>query len=199
MLTAVAGIAGVFSVSQIVPANYSVEFGYLHRIGMLFDLLVPVAFAVAVWILRSSGQTACGSDLAEMGAAFYLPVFVFSYAVSAVTGCATAHGLQYLVFMGSVSGSKQRSLRPVLFMVAIAAGGALLLDQVDVMASTQFGPALKGLAIGVVMSHFILDAGDLEAARSLPARLYAQEILLRVRSLSCCPNSPITGRSKRAH
>jgi hypothetical protein len=93
-----------------------------------------------------------------MGASFYLPVFIFSDPVSAITGSATAHGLQYLVFMGTVSGSKQTSLKSILTMLVIAIAGALLLDQASAAANWQFAPAMKGLFVGVVMAHFVLDA-----------------------------------------
>jgi hypothetical protein len=159
MLTGLAGMTGVFSVAQIVPAHLSSEFARLHQIGLLIYLLVPVAFAIAVMKSPQLRTNRVRLLFFLAGAAFYLPVFVFSDPVSAVTGCATAHGLQYLVFMGSVSGSRQATFRPVAIMLAIATGGAFLLDGVDNLAGTELGSALKGLFFGVVMSHFVLDAG----------------------------------------
>jgi hypothetical protein len=79
---------------------------------------------------------------------------MFTDPVSAITGSATAHGLQYMVFMGTVSGSGQRSLKPVLVMLAIAGAGALALNY-----AADAGGALKGLFVGGVMAHFIVDAG----------------------------------------
>src|SRR5258708_25248855 len=46
-LTALAGIAGIFSVARIAPANLSIEFGRLHQIGAIVYLLVPIAVTVA--------------------------------------------------------------------------------------------------------------------------------------------------------
>jgi hypothetical protein len=154
MLTGIAGVAGVFSATGVAPAWLAGEFGYLHQLGAWLYLLVPVCAAVAVASNASLRINRLRLLFFVIGAAFYVPVFVFNDPVSAITGSATAHGLQYLVFMGTVSGSGRRSLRPVLAMLAIAAAGALALNY----AADQ-GGMLKGLFIGGVMAHFIVDAG----------------------------------------
>jgi hypothetical protein len=157
-LTAVAGIAGVFSAVQAAPAYLVKEAAFLHEVGAVVYLVVPLVAAIAIArnpSLRTNRLRLC---FFLIGTAFYLPVFVFSDPISAITGSAIAHGLQYLVFMGTVSGSKRRSLRPVLVMLAIATGGGLALNYA---AETPgpFGPALKGLFVGSVMAHFLVDAG----------------------------------------
>jgi len=158
-LTAFAGIAGIFSVAQVAPATLSAEFARLHQIGSIVYLLVPIALAIALIKGPALRTNSLRFFFLLMGASFYLPVFIFSDPVSAITGCATAHGLQYLVFMGAVSGSKQTSFRSILTMLAIATGGALILDHASAAANWQFASAMKGLFIGVVMAHFVLDAG----------------------------------------
>jgi small-conductance mechanosensitive channel len=154
LLTAVAGIAGVFSAAQVAPAYLSNEAARLHEFGAIAYLLVPVCVAVAVVKSASLRANRLRLFFFLVGAAFYLPVYIFADPVSAVTGSATAHGLQYLVFMGTVSGSGQRSLKPVLVMLAIAGAGAPALNY-----AADAGGALKGLFVGGVMAHFIVDAG----------------------------------------
>lgn len=153
-LTAVAGIAGVFNATQVAPAYVAREAGLLHEFGALLYLLVPLSAAIAIAGSASLRTNRLRLFFFVLGAAFYVPVYVFSDPVSAITGSATAHGLQYLVFMGTVSGSGQRSLKPVLVMLAIAGGGALALDY-----AADAGGLLKGLFVGGVMAHFIIDAG----------------------------------------
>lgn len=154
MLTGVAGVAGVFSATQVAPAWLAREAALLHQLGGLLYLLVPVAAALAIVRSASLRTNRLRLFFFLLGAAFYLPVYLFADPVSAITGSATAHGLQYLVFMGTVSGSGQRSLRPVLVMLAIAAAGALALN-----GAADAGGLLKGLFVGGVMAHFIVDAG----------------------------------------
>jgi len=153
-LTGIAGIAGVFSAAQIAPAYLADEAGFLHLVGGALYLLVPAAAAIAIVKNRSLRTNRTRLFFFVIGAAFYLPVFVFSDPVSVITGSATAHGLQYLVFMGTVSGSRKKTLRPVFVMLAIATGGALALNY-----AADAGGALKGLFIGGVMAHFLVDAG----------------------------------------
>ena len=156
-LTGVAGVAGVFSVAQVAPPSLAPA-AALHQVGAALYLLVPVVVAIAIARTPSLRTNKLRLFFFLIGAAFYLPVFVFSDPVSAVTGSATAHGLQYLVFMGTVSGSRQRSLKPVLVMLAIATAGAVVLDYAA-DAPGLLAPALKGLFVGGVMAHFIVDAG----------------------------------------
>lgn len=158
-LTALAGMAGIFSVARIEPANLAEAFRLLHQVGAMVYMLVPIVFAVAILKNPSLRTNWLRLFFFAIGALFYIPVFIFSDPVSAITGCATAHGLQYLVFMGSVSGTNQKSHRSVLKMLIIAAVGALGLDHAAAAGDWYFAPAMKGLFVGVVMAHFVLDAG----------------------------------------
>lgn len=154
-----AGIAGIFSVTRIAPANLAEEFGLLHQIGRIGYLLVPAAFTVAVLKNSRLRTNKLRLSFFAIGALFYTPVFIFSDPVSAITSCATAHGLQYLVFMASVSGSHQKSYRSVIGLLGIATIGGFALSQASAAAGWRFAPALNGLFVGVVMTHFVLDAG----------------------------------------
>ncbi|HEY4171315.1 MAG TPA: hypothetical protein VGM96_31275 [Reyranella sp.] len=157
-LTGLAGIAGVFSAAQVAPAYLAKEAAVLHEAGAAIYLLVPVSATIAIVRNPNLRSNRLRLFFFLISSAFYLPVYIFSDPVSAITGSATAHGLQYLVFMGTVSGSKQRSLRPVAVLLVIATFGAFALDYAA-DAPGLLGPALKGLFVGGVMAHFIVDAG----------------------------------------
>jgi hypothetical protein len=95
-----------------------------------------------------------------VGAAFFLPTYLFDSATSATLGYAVAHGLQYLVFM-AVVGAKRKPLVSLALMAAIGGAGAVLLNagMVAPDAGLPWGNALYGAFIGTVMAHFVLDAG----------------------------------------
>lgn len=94
---------------------------------------------------------------------FYLPTFYFDNYMQAVTGYAIAHALQYFVFMfflaaGSVRVSPGRAIS-ALALGALAVWGLILLLTRE---KSIWGPALPfvtGAAIGLIMWHFIVDAG----------------------------------------
>lgn len=84
--------------------------------------------------------------------AFFLPVYFFDTALLAVLTFATAHGLQYFVFMGHVTAPRRFGWRPFAMAVSCALlfGGALLLAAKS---------SLFTVGLGFVMAHFVLDAG----------------------------------------
>jgi hypothetical protein len=98
--------------------------------------------------------------LALMG--FYAPLFVFANdPFSAVFIYLTAHGLQYLVFMGYVTAApKATRLRAVTSLIAwtLVGGGVIKLMRAPA-AWGSHADLLLGLSYGVVMWHFVLDAG----------------------------------------
>ena len=96
--------------------------------------------------------------------AFFAPVFLFHSPYAAVAGLTIAHGLQYLVLVGSVAvgepGRPRWRSGMVLTYVAVIGGLAL-----SAMSHLHHGPALEraafGVFLGVTMSHFVLDARHL--------------------------------------
>jgi hypothetical protein len=160
MLSAVAAILGFFSLNPIGLPGLSTEFAWAHRLGGLVYLLSPIALAITlvkVPALRRSPLRLC---FLIIGAAFFLPTYLFDNATSATLGYAIAHGLQYLVFMGVVA-LKRRPLVSLAVMAAIGAAGAVLLNA-GIMApdaGLPWGNALYGAFVGTVMAHFVLDAG----------------------------------------
>jgi hypothetical protein len=93
---------------------------------------------------------------------FYVPTFFFDNYLQAVMSYAIAHALQYFVFMvflaaGSPSQHAGRSVF-VLVCAALATWGLILLTREPAL----WGPAepfITGAALGLIMWHFILDAG----------------------------------------
>lgn len=93
---------------------------------------------------------------------FCLPVFVFASPYAAVGGMTIAHGLQYLLLVGLVAGGKAPSGRLTgLAMLANVAliGGAALSWASHLHNASQAARPLFGAYLGVVMAHFVVDAG----------------------------------------
>jgi len=92
---------------------------------------------------------------------FYLPLFLFQDLLSAVFTYAIAHGLQYLVFMGVVAAvPTARRVRSYALLAGVTlAGGAVLWLSQQQAFWGSYGKAVYGMGLGVVMWHFLLDAG----------------------------------------
>lgn len=105
---------------------------------------------------------------------FCLPVFVFASPYAAVGGMTIAHGLQYLLLVGLVAGGTATPGRLVrLGMLANVAliGGAALSWSSHLHDASQATRPLFGAYLGVVMAHFVVDAG-LWRMRDPPARRF---------------------------
>ena len=94
---------------------------------------------------------------------FFLPVFLFESPYAAVAGLTIAHGMQYLLLMGLIAGAPTE-LAParvgVLILLNIAVILGLALNQASHLhAGTTIDRWLFGAYLGVVMSHFVVDAG----------------------------------------
>jgi hypothetical protein len=141
-------------------------------VGPMFPV-AAVAFAVFVVVgagcllrrsrpQRPAGFCACYA----LSLVFSLPVFVFNSPYGAVAGLTIAHGLQYLLLMTLLAGGGARRLRTLQRTAALVAlcniallGGAALSMASDQAAAAPAVRILFGMFLGVVMAHFVVDAG----------------------------------------
>jgi hypothetical protein len=110
---------------------------------------------------------------------FCLPVFVFASPYAAVGGMTIAHGLQYLLLVGLVAGSAAPPGRLVrLAMLANIAliGGAALSWASHLHNASQATRPLFGAYLGVVMAHFVVDAGLWRMRDPLARRFLASQL-----------------------
>jgi hypothetical protein len=162
----VAGVAGIIG---LVSHPGLLQVGVLYRMGWLFDagglLLVGsvgaglAAFARRPLLDRPTAFTA----IYVLSLVFSLPIFIFGSPYAAVGGMTIAHGLQYLLLMGLVAaGTRPRSSRglriAVLFNIALF-GGVALSTASHLHSSSAPVRLLFGAYLGVVMAHFVIDAG----------------------------------------
>jgi hypothetical protein len=162
MLAAIAGILGFFSLAKIGLSAFAAETAWLHRVGAAVYLLVPVALGVAIAKTPALRTNMLRLAFLVLGSAFFLPTFLFSDAISATLSYAMAHGLQYLVFMGVVSLGHRNPIASVFLLLGLATIGALGLNAAVLapdISDFTWGFAAYGAFLGVVMAHFVLDAG----------------------------------------
>jgi hypothetical protein len=160
-LSALTGILGFFHLFDIGLPNLSLEFTSLHRIGGVISGLLPIAFCLAVIKTPALRTNRLRLAFFLFGTLFFLPTFVFSDATSAILGYAVSHGLQYLVFMGFVSTGKKNAVASLAVLLAMATLGAFTLNMALVpdWLETRSARAIFGGFLGVVMAHFVIDAG----------------------------------------
>jgi len=130
-----------------------------------------------------------------LGVAFPLPIFVFSSPYAAVGGMTVAHGLQYLLLVGLVAagppGRRAASSRLLLFaFLALALGLGLNLAS-HLHAGDTAARAGYGAYLGVVMAHFVVDAGIWRLRDPFPRRFLAS----RIPGLLNHPQSPVADAS----
>jgi len=161
-LAAVAGICGFFRMDGTNLLASAEVFARLYDVGLAIYLFVPVCFCIALAANRSLRRSPLRLTFFLSGALFFAPTFIFSNSTAALVGYATAHGLQYLVFMYYVSTDRRGFARSMRQLLVVVLCGGLLLDQLrgaPYWEGFQFGKALYGAFLGLVMTHFVLDAG----------------------------------------
>lgn len=156
------GIAGLLGHPALLQLSETSPLPILFPLGEVV-LLGSIACGIGcLWLRR--GHLDGGFGL-MFGCAlgFFGPVFAFTTPYAAVAGLVIAHGAQYLLLVGLVAGPRRvsRYRLPALWLlgnIAVAGGGLLTI------ASHLHGhlPVLRlfyGAYLGVVMAHFVIDAG----------------------------------------
>ena len=192
-----AGIAGLLVHPALLQLTVS------PGLGALFPAC-GIAFAVAaiagLVVFRRRPRPARPAPLAAaylVALGFFLPVFAFASPYAAVGGLTIAHGAQYLLLVGAVAGGGNhggasggsgdraggmaRALSLALLLNIALIGGGLL-----EMASHLHGHAgivrgLYGAYLGVVMAHFVIDAGLWRLRDPFPRRFLARRAPYLVR------------------
>jgi hypothetical protein len=140
------------------------------RLGALFPVCAAAFYVtqvvgVTLLLRRSAKNRPAGFTVMYLIALlFFLPVFVFSQPYAAVSGLTIAHGMQYLLLMGLVAaGGRNTSAGRITAMAVLAnialLGGAALEKASHLHGGTPAGRVLFGAYLGVVMAHFVIDAG----------------------------------------
>jgi hypothetical protein len=157
LLTGAAGTGGLVAHPGLLQLRVDTELGALLRVCAAASGLAIAAGAV---LLARRPCTPGFCLIYLMALAFFAPVFVFTSPYAAVGGMTIAHGLQYLLLVGLVASTETNPVLRVAVLCNVAVAGGLVLS----LASHLHGAApgirwLYGAYLGVVMSHFVIDAG----------------------------------------
>jgi hypothetical protein len=178
-----AGWAGILALASR-PALLQLHID--PRLGALYDgaaALALVAVCGGARALRARPRCArppgyCVVSLSSLG--FFAPAFLFHSPYAAVAGMTIAHGVQYLVLVGLMSrGDKpgpDRVMGLAAFVTIALLGGIALSAASHLHAGPAAERALFGLYLGLVMSHFVVDAGLWRLRQPFPRTLLASRL-----------------------
>jgi hypothetical protein len=169
----VAGWAGTAALITR-PAMLGLRLAPWPIAGVIF-LLAATAFVVSATAgvvelaRRPRVQRPAGFCVAYMTSLlFFVPAFVFGSPYAAVGGLTIAHGLQYLLLVTLIAGGDQASaagsrlsrvMRLALLANVAFIGGAALSGASHLHDAGPAGRLIFGAYLGVVMAHFVIDAG----------------------------------------
>ena len=137
------------------------------RLASLAAFAVAVAAGVLALTTRQPSARPAGFTAIYLTSLLFgLPAFVFASPYAAVGGMTAAHGLQYLLLISLIAseGDVARTRHSRLVRLALLAnialiGGALLSGASHLHNSSQADRLIFGAYLGVVMAHFVIDAG----------------------------------------
>jgi hypothetical protein len=167
-------------VLQLVAWRPPASVGRAIFAASVFVLAGSIATAATTAIRRWSTATTTPAAVAVyfVAVAFPLPLVVTRSPYAAIGGLTLAHGLQYLLLVGQVvvgpSGHRQPRAREarvvaILALILLAAGtlatASHLHDNRQLAARAAFGGYL-----GLVMTHFVVDAGLWRLRDEFPRR-----------------------------
>ena len=175
MLSGLAGIVALIARPRVLQLSLDPGLGALRIVAAAG---FAVAVAAGVWLVarrprRDRPLGFCVVYLTSL--CFTLPVFVFRSPYAAVGGMTIAHGLQYLLLVGLVAAGSPRGSQRVLRLAAL--GNVALIGGIVLNAASHLhggGVAARGVFgayLGVVMAHFVVDAGLWRLRDAFPRRL----------------------------
>jgi len=137
------------------------------RLAALAVFAVAVAAGVLALAARPPAARPAGFTAVYLTSLLFgLPAFVFASPYAAVGGMTVAHGLQYLLLIALIASQgatgqarSSRLVRLALLANIALIGGVLLSTASHLHNSSQAGRLIFGAYLGVVMAHFIIDAG----------------------------------------
>ena len=160
-VAALPGLLGFLRFFDIGLPERAPEFLLAYQVGLASYGLVAVFFGIALSKCPPLRTNRLRLAFFTYGTLFFLPTYLFPDAASAISGFALAHGLQYLVFMGVVSGRSKNPLASGALLLGISLIGYFLLSRgmiIRDLVNLPYAGLIQGAALGVVMVHFVMDA-----------------------------------------
>jgi hypothetical protein len=198
-LAGVAGIAGLMARPGLLQLRVVPGLGALFSVAALTFAAAAVLGTILL-VRRSREERPVGFCFVYMvSLCFSLPVFMFASPYAAVGGMTIAHGLQYLLLVGLMAAARQPGRARILGLavfcnIALLGGGAL-----SVASHMHGGNALErclfGAYLGVVMAHFVIDAGIWRMREAFPRQFMARHVPYLVTPWPAVSRHPVDDRS----
>jgi hypothetical protein len=181
----IAWLVGHPALLQLAPGGRGTSLAVAHGVlsvgGAVVFVTSVMAGGVAVARRPSADRPIAFVTVYVVSLLFFAPVFCFASPYAAVAGLTIAHGLQYLLLMGLIAGSSTattpaRDGMLVFLNVALLLG--LAINQASHMhtRTSPLAHPLYGAYLGVVMAHFVIDAGLWRLRDEFPRAFLTQRL-----------------------
>ncbi len=178
-IAGIGGVAGLLTNPQLLQLSVDPRLGALRPLALA--VFVGGAVSGLIALARRDRRPAGFVAVYVFALLFFAPVFVFDNPYAAVAGLTVAHSWQYLVIMGHLARAPRPRRSPVAapaaLLVIVVVGGLLLASiaaQPD--SPALLGRALFGLYLGLVMAHFVVDAGMWRMRDEFPRRFLTAKL-----------------------
>jgi hypothetical protein len=202
MVAGGAGVVGLVSRPAALQLGVSGVSGVSSWAWPLAVGALGASIVIGIWLLirrPSSDRSPALVGVTVMTLVFPLPLFVFTSPFASIGGMTIAHGLQYLVFVGAIAAGNAgpgRRVTGVAAMVVIALTfGAALATASHLHGGGAATRSIYGAYLGLVMTHFVIDAGTWRLRDPIPRRLLAR----CVPSLLGYPDRRVGGHAAGTH
>jgi uncharacterized protein YhhL (DUF1145 family) len=142
------------------------------QVTQLLDIRPPANLTVtalaAAWLLITAALITVAAhrrrpSTTHLAVAFPLPLLLTTSPYAALGGMTLAHGLQYLLLVGLVvagpANKRPSATKATLLLTGVLAVAALLATAAHLHHGPAPTRAIFGAYLGIVMTHFVLDAG----------------------------------------
>jgi hypothetical protein len=175
-----AGTIGLLLHPQLLQLAVSPGLGRLFPVAIVGFAAGAVAGVAALGSRPATQRPAGFCVVYLLSQLFWLPVFVFRSPYAAVGGLTIAHGLQYLLLIGVVATGDRRghgraTAAGIMLALALVIGAALSAAS-HLHSSGLSLRWLFGIYLGLVMSHFVVDAGAWRLRDSFPRRFLISRV-----------------------
>jgi hypothetical protein len=157
------GIGGLLAHPGLLQLSDQSPLRRLYALALV-GFICAVVSGIALLLVRPRRERSAGITATYlMALLFFGPVFLFHSPYAAVGGMTIGHGLQYLLLVGLVAAARSRGKRPAVGLTLLLnlglLGGILLSAASHLHNAPAVGRAVFGAYLGVVMTHFVIDAG----------------------------------------
>ncbi len=157
-----AGILKAYGiVNQFMDSSFGPYYFFVNYLAYIF-LFVAIFIAIIPCYQKWRGKNYLPSLFIFIGMIFYAPVFIFDNYSQAVMSFAVAHAVQYFIFMFflSAGSNEEKAILQIIQLVLV-----MMFIFIFILISREsnlFGlykHYVMGGALGLIMWHFIMDAG----------------------------------------